>query len=915
MFPGFLAALKAALSSASARQAVRPLFESLEFRRLLSGGQLITSFGNGGLVTDNSFRFDAAGVAVLPGNKIAVAAQGGVIGFSELDEYDSTGVLDPNFGAKGRLGLNNAPSLFALAGAPGGKLVIVRNGAIDRLNSDGSPDKTFNSTGSVSIGSEVLTHVVVGTDGSIVGFGQPSGFSGQFGLPLIGVVQKFDANGSLAWTYNGPTNSAFSSVAIESNGEVLAIGSQGSPATPLVVFLNSGGTVDNSVTLQGGPLAANSGQLGSVSAITQLPNGTLILAGSGPKGGFLAGYAADGHNTFDVALSGVPADVQVTPGGRILVGGADSGGNFYLAQFNPDGTPDASFGAQGVTITPLPGAHSGFSGITHLAFLSNTDIVAAGGTVSPSEVALALYTGSGAASAEAPFGGAPAAVPGVIQAENFDTGGEGVGYHDTESVNLGGAYRPAEGVDIQPTADAGGGYNVGWIRSGESLNYTVNVAATGGYSFQFRLASPAQGGLIKVSIDGVSAVSVPIENTGGFQSYATVASTAFQLTGGSHVVRLTFTGSAYYLGNLNYFAAVAVPLPFGGTPAAVPGTIQAENYDLGIEGSAYHDLEPANLGGQYRPNDGVDIQTTADVGGGYNVGWTHAGEYLNYSINVASTGVYDVASRVASDGVGGTFGFLLDGAVVSPPIAVPDTGAWQSWTSVHTQFQLPAGAHVLRVQMLSNGPATGYTGNFNFFSFTASSLIVIPGANASARGDSSNVYPFDFGPQLSRYQQVYAASEFGPGKRTITALRFRPTDNAQPFSITDPNVRIDLSTTSAAPDGLSPVFDNNTGADDVIVHDGPLSLSSANSGPVNSPGAFDVVIPLSTPFLYDPAKGNLLLQVRNFAGSPGQFPLDAQNTSGDSISRLLASGPFDANGQPDSLGLITEFAFSPAPAI
>jgi len=62
------------------------------------------------------------------------------------------------------------------------------------------------------------------------------------------------------------------------------------------------------------------------------------------------------------------------------------------------------------------------------------------------------YTGT-------PYNGSPATVPGTIQAENFDNGGEGVAYHDDGPTNVGGVYRQT-GVDIE--ASAGGGYDVGW---------------------------------------------------------------------------------------------------------------------------------------------------------------------------------------------------------------------------------------------------------------------------------------------------------------------------------------------------------------------------------------------------------------------------------------------------------------------
>src|SRR5262249_59320324 len=68
--------------------------------------------------------------------------------------------------------------------------------------------------------------------------------------------------------------------------------------------------------------------------------------------------------------------------------------------------------------------------------------------------------------ASTPFGGAPAVIPGLIEAENFNDGGEGVGYHDLTTGNAGGAYRSTD-VDIQPTVDIGGGFNVGFIEPGE----------------------------------------------------------------------------------------------------------------------------------------------------------------------------------------------------------------------------------------------------------------------------------------------------------------------------------------------------------------------------------------------------------------------------------------------------------------
>src|SRR5437899_2865474 len=91
------------------------------------------------------------------------------------------------------------------------------------------------------------------------------------------------------------------------------------------------------------------------------------------------------------------------------------------------------------------------------------------------------------AAASTPFGGTLWALPGTIQAANFDDGSEGIAYHDTTSGNNGGSYRNTD-VDIQPSSE--GGYNVGWVAPGEWMNYSVYVAAAGSYTVQLRVASP-----------------------------------------------------------------------------------------------------------------------------------------------------------------------------------------------------------------------------------------------------------------------------------------------------------------------------------------------------------------------------------------------------------------------------------------
>src|SRR5262249_13712683 len=98
--------------------------------------------------------------------------------------------------------------------------------------------------------------------------------------------------------------------------------------------------------------------------------------------------------------------------------------------------------------------------------------------------------------------------------------------------------------------------------------------------------------------------------------------------------------------------------PFSGTAVSLPGTLQAEEVDNGREGVAYHDATSGNSGGAFRNTD-VDLEQAS--GGGYDVGWIAAGEWLNYTVNVTAAGTYAVSFRVASAGQGGTVHLEMNG--------------------------------------------------------------------------------------------------------------------------------------------------------------------------------------------------------------------------------------------------------------
>lgn len=270
-------------------------------------------------------------------------------------------------------------------------------------------------------------------------------------------------------------------------------------------------------------------------------------------------------------------------------------------------------------------------------------------------------------------------VPGTLEAEDFDA------FHDTSPVNSGGEYRSTP-VDIEGTADTGGGYNVGWIEPGEWLEYVVLVERTGMFRLSARVAAPVPWASLHVLIDGLP-VDAPLNvpDTGGWQSWTTVTTGAVAMSAGTHRIRIA-TGTGGF--NVNWLAVHAADAPAG---RPIPARIEAEDFDTFV------DWTPENNGGAYRATP-VDIEPTSDVGGGYNVGWIDPGEWLDYTIAAPAAGVYRVSVRVASPVSGASLRLEIDGVPAGGSVDVPNTGDWQAWqTIVLSGVELTPGTHRLRL--------------------------------------------------------------------------------------------------------------------------------------------------------------------------------------------------------------------------
>src|SRR5439155_19218917 len=121
-----------------------------------------------------------------------------------------------------------------------------------------------------------------------------------------------------------------------------------------------------------------------------------------------------------------------------------------------------------------------------------------------------------------------------------------------------------------------------------------------------------------------------------FGNVALLSTTASFSAAGTYVLTLTANDGALSSTSnvtINVNAATGGgSTPFSGTAPTLPATIQAENFDNGAQGVAFNYPFTGNNGAGYR-NTPITLETTADTGGGYDVGRIVAGEWLNYSVN------------------------------------------------------------------------------------------------------------------------------------------------------------------------------------------------------------------------------------------------------------------------------------------
>lgn len=384
-----------------------------------------------------------------------------------------------------------------------------------------------------------------------------------------------------------------------------------------------------------------------------------------------------------------------------------------------------------------------------------------------------------------PYNGSPAKIPGKIEAEEFDFGGEGNAYHDLDEQNRNEGTLRDESVDMSNTA-------IGYTQTGEWLEYTVEVEEDGDYIVESRVASGnstsqftlyMDNQFIIPGADGTPGGFIDVPNTGDWKTFTTVTTKLNKLTQGTHVLKIEITGDYVDIDYLNFkkvggssngsvtinlteiknndpgeaevsvsvsgkviqrvailldnekvgegtkttlsnlsegkhtitavgydqdgqeiatdmtsITILAAQKPFNGTPTDLPGKIEAEEFDFGGEGNAYHDNDEENHNGETR-NEGVDMSATA-------VGYIQTGEWIEYTVNVTVSGEYEVEASVASQSTEGSFTLYMDDECIIPnakSISVPNTESFSTFQTVKSSLnKLSKGVHVLKFEATGN---------------------------------------------------------------------------------------------------------------------------------------------------------------------------------------------------------------------
>ena len=402
-------------------------------------------------------------------------------------------------------------------------------------------------------------------------------------------------------------------------------------------------------------------------------------SGGTVENNFFTDIAADGCNINNVALTGTSgSDITVT--------------NNFIRGTGDDGMAINSVAYNGSTT---------YTAMSDITMTHNTIIAPWGGKD------LAVYGGSGHV-VEDNYLADTARYIGLGVGRFGVNGSDMTGATVSGNVIVrGGGNAYFQGQPALQVGNGGDGQNVGVVSNAVVTDNTIINPVYDGINFSTSTGTTlSDNQIINPWRDGI--VISP-------QYYPAPSGNA-NLTGNS--VTGLASGMSAFLNDSSGFSATTsnnswqnstAEAPYGGSAAAVPGTVQAANYDTGGQGIAYNVNSSNGTDTAYR-SDAVDLETTSDTGGGADLAWTGAGQWFKYTVNVAAAGAYTLNIRASStSGVSDAF-HLTDssGNALTGAENIPATGGGQTWTTVSDSVTLSAGQQTITLDQDNSGWSLHY---------------------------------------------------------------------------------------------------------------------------------------------------------------------------------------------------------------
>ncbi|KAG5180749.1 hypothetical protein JKP88DRAFT_279225 [Tribonema minus] len=336
---------------------------------------------------------------------------------------------------------------------------------------------------------------------------------------------------------------------------------------------------------------------------------------------------------------------------------------------------------------------------------------------------------------QGPYNGVYQPIPGTVVATSFDLGGAGLAY---KVLSAAGQPLVRAGETVTGSAQS-----LGYLTAGEWFKYSVNVLSSATYNVAWMLAgdptAPVPLSLYLVLDGNCSGTRTSAYKTSTFDTNSWNTATAFRvgtvnLTAGKHIVTVCVETASYVNIMGIRFSTLLPPTvppptvapadpgtPYQGKRQPVPGTIQPSLFDTGGQGVAYNDVSPT----------GTPLLRIGDKVGGADgaVGYVADGEWIRYSVTVASSANYGIKymlSGAPSPGVTLNIYLVLDtndcGASAKAPLNIIafGTGSWTTPVAYPAgDTYLPGGAHTLTLcfKQASNlsfsGISVGASGSAN----------------------------------------------------------------------------------------------------------------------------------------------------------------------------------------------------------